>query len=156
MTNNDKLRRLRWAIDANDAEVVGFFRLAGYELSGAELEGMFLKDEDPGFEECPDELGALFLRGMVAARRGPRPEPEAGPSAQERPSFTNNDILKAVRVAFRLRDEDVAAAMEAAGFRVSPGELSAVFRAPGKPNYRPCGDQFLRNFLAGLAKKLRG
>ena len=32
----------------------------------------------------------------------------------------------------------------------------ALFRQPGHKNYRPCGDQMLRNFLKGLTLRVRG
>ena len=35
---------------------------------------------------------------------------------------------------------------------MSTHELSALFRKKDHKNYKPCMDQFLRNFLAGLAK----
>ena len=44
----------------------------------------------------------------------------------------------------------------AAGFPVSKPELSALFRLPGHKNFRRCGDQLLRNFLKGLALRVRG
>ena len=34
-------------------------------------------------------------------------------------------------------------------------ELSALFRKVGHTNYRPCGDQLLRNFLKGLTLRVR-
>jgi uncharacterized protein YehS (DUF1456 family) len=33
--------------------------------------------------------------------------------------------------------------------------LTSFFRKMGQRNYRPCGDQFLRNFLVGLTAKSR-
>jgi uncharacterized protein YehS (DUF1456 family) len=38
---------------------------------------------------------------------------------------------------------------------VSKPELSALFRKVGHTNYRPCGDQLLRNFLKGLTLRVR-
>ena len=49
-----------------------------------------------------------------------------------------------------------ARAFAAAGFPVSKPELTALFRQPGHKNYRPCGDQMLRNFLKGLTLRVRG
>jgi uncharacterized protein YehS (DUF1456 family) len=45
---------------------------------------------------------------------------------------------------------------ESAGWPVSKPELTALFRQPGHANYRPCGDQLLRNFLKGLTMRVRG
>lgn len=70
--------------------------------------------------------------------------------------INNNIILKKLRVAFELKDADLHDILQAADFPVSKPELSALFRKEGQKNYRPCGDQLLRNFLKGLALRLRG
>ena len=69
--------------------------------------------------------------------------------------MTNNLVLKKLRVAFELRDEDMHQAFVDAGLPVSKPELSALFRQPDHRNYRACGDQMLRNFLKGLTLRLR-
>lgn len=70
--------------------------------------------------------------------------------------LTNNDILKKLRVALQLRDDDIVSILKLKGFEVTKTELSAFFRAEDHPNYRKCGDQFLRNFLDGLIIYKRG
>jgi uncharacterized protein YehS (DUF1456 family) len=47
------------------------------------------------------------------------------------------------------------AIMQSVDFPVSKPEMSALFRKFGHNNYRPCGDQFLRNFLKGLTLRVR-
>lgn len=68
----------------------------------------------------------------------------------------NNDILKKIRIALKLRDTDIQEILKLAGLELSPAELSAFFRSPGQRNYKECGDQVLRRFLDGLIIKLRG
>lgn len=70
--------------------------------------------------------------------------------------MTNNDILKKLRVALKLRDEDIIQILNLAGFTVSKSEVNALFRAEDHPNYTECGDQILRNFLNGLIVYMRG
>ena len=70
--------------------------------------------------------------------------------------MTNNLVLKKLRVAFELKDVDMHAVFQTAGFPVSRPEMSALFRQPGHKHYRACGDQILRNFLKGLTLRLRG
>lgn len=70
--------------------------------------------------------------------------------------MTNNDILKKLRVALQLRNDQIADIVKLTGLNVSPTELSAFFRTEDHRNYRPCGDQFLRAFLDGLIIHLRG
>lgn len=70
--------------------------------------------------------------------------------------MTNNDILKKLRVALKLTNDDIVAIMKLVDFQVSKSELGAVFRKEDHPKYMECGDQFLRNFLNGLIIHLRG
>lgn len=70
--------------------------------------------------------------------------------------MTNNDILKKLRVALMLRDDQIVEILELVDFRISKSELGAFFRAEDHENYMECGDQVLRNFLNGLVIHLRG
>lgn len=70
--------------------------------------------------------------------------------------LTNNDILKKLRIALELKDEDIIHILKLADFTVSKSELSALFRKDDHPNYVACGDQLLRNFLQGLIIYKRG
>lgn len=70
--------------------------------------------------------------------------------------LTNNDILKKLRVAHKLRTEDIVKIIGLAGLKVNKGQLNDLFRSDDHPSYVPCGDQILRNFLNGLIIHLRG
>jgi uncharacterized protein YehS (DUF1456 family) len=153
MNNNDVLIRLRYALNITDLKVVELFKLADYDIAPEELAAVFKREDEAGYEPCPDRLADLFLQGLIASRRGKRegeaPPPRRGP-------LSNNEILKRVRIALELKDEDIIAILALAGVVASRAEINALFRKPGHENYRVCGDQFLRNFLAGLTKKYGG
>ena len=70
--------------------------------------------------------------------------------------MSNNDILKKLRVALHLRDDQIIEILKLVDFDISKSELSAFFRKEDHPNYKNCGDQVLRNFLNGLVIHLRG
>ncbi len=70
--------------------------------------------------------------------------------------MSNNDILKKLRVALKLKNDDIQKILLLANFNVSISELNAFFRNEDHPNYKECGDQILRNFLNGLVIHLRG
>ncbi len=70
--------------------------------------------------------------------------------------MTNNDILKKLRVALKLTNDDIVEILKLVDFQVSKSELGALFRKEDHPKYMECGDQFLRNFLNGLIIHLRG
>jgi len=70
--------------------------------------------------------------------------------------LTNNDIMKKLRVAHKLRDEDIVKILALAKFNATKSEINALFRNEEHPKFMECGDQFLRNFLNGLIIHLRG
>jgi uncharacterized protein YehS (DUF1456 family) len=70
--------------------------------------------------------------------------------------MTNNDIFKKLRVALKLRNDEIIEILKLVDFKVSESELGALFRNEDHPKYKNCGDQILRNFLNGLIIHLRG
>ena len=70
--------------------------------------------------------------------------------------MTNNDILKKLRVALSLKNTDIIEILKLVDFIITESELGAIFRADDHPNFKPCGDQLLRNFLNGLIIYKRG
>ena len=70
--------------------------------------------------------------------------------------MTNNDILKKLRVALHLRDDQIVEILKLVDFNITKSELGAFFRKEDHPNYQECGDQVLRNFLNGLIIHMRG
>lgn len=71
-------------------------------------------------------------------------------------ALTNNDILKKLRVALKMRDDDIVKVLELVDFKISKSELGAFFRNEDHPKYMHCQDQILRNFLNGLIIYKRG
>lgn len=64
--------------------------------------------------------------------------------------------MKKLRVALKLNDDDIVKILQLADFKITKSELGAIFRKEDHPNYKPCGDQILRNFLNGLIIYKRG
>lgn len=153
MMNNDVLRSVRYMLDISDAKVVDIIKLGGHDVTKADVIAFTKKDEEEGYEPCSDEIMASFLDGLVYFKRG---KDESRPAVATELPMTNNTVLKKLRVAFELKEEDMHAILKAAEFPVSKPELSALFRKFGHNNYRACGDQFLRNFLKGLTLRVRG
>jgi Uncharacterized protein conserved in bacteria len=153
MLNNDTLRSIRYMLDLGDVHVVEILALNGFKATREEVEAWLKKDEnEPGFAAMPDEAMAHFLDGLIIHRRG---RDESQPPRPVEARINNNTVLKKLRVAFELKEDDIIAIMGDAGFRVSKGEVNALFRQPKHSNFRACGDQFLRNFLKGLTLRLR-
>ena len=64
--------------------------------------------------------------------------------------LTNNDILKKLRVALKMRDDDIVKVLSLVDFEITKSELGAFFRSVDHPKYMECHDQILRKFLNGL------
>ena len=154
MINNDVLRSVRYMLDLGDGAILEAIQLVdpGFALDPVQLQGFLKREDEPGFQPCPDRVLAHFLDGLVLHYRG---RDETRPARPVESRVTNNLVLKKLRVAFELKDADMHQAFEDAGFPVSKPELSALFRQPGHRNFRACGDQLLRNFLKGLTLNLR-
>jgi uncharacterized protein YehS (DUF1456 family) len=152
MINNDVLRSIRYILNISEFKMVEIVKLGGGEVTQAEMNAFIKREDEPGFEECRQNVMSKFLNGLIYFKRGK--DDSRPPLQSELP--TNNVVLKKLRVAFELKDDDILEFLSNAGFQVSKTELSAFFRKEGHHNYRPVGDQFLRNFLKGLSDKVRG
>ena len=151
MINNDVLRSIRFMLNISEFKLVEIVKLGGGEVTQAEMNGFIKKEDEPGFVECRQNVMAHFLNGLIYLKRG---------RDESRPALTadlptNNVVLKKLRVAFELKDEDIIEMLKSVNFNISKTELSAFFRKDGHPNFRQCGDQFLRNFLKALTSKMR-
>ncbi|MTD30603.1 DUF1456 family protein [Planomicrobium sp. YIM 101495] len=165
MDNNDRLIRLRYALDLKDRDMLAIFKLGGMEMSRDEVQGVMTKSPESD-EEVADDAGKhitadtsvyeAFLNGLVSYKRGKR-DPLPGQPEFPEPTFEhpNNLLLKKVKIAMAMTGEDMLETFKAAKFIVSKGEISAFLRKEGQKNYKECGDQITRNFLKGLAVKNR-
>lgn len=152
MIHNDVLRSLRYALAISDGALVDMIKLGGQPVTIEAVRTYLKKEDEDGFVRCPDAVMGHFLDGLVFHRRG---KDESRPQLPLQLPVSNNDILKKLRVAFELREDDIRQILATVDFPVSKPELSALFRKVGHDNYRACGDQLLRNFLKGLTLRLR-
>jgi len=151
MTNNDILRRLRYTFDFNDGKMIELFGLADLSVTRAQISDWMKKDEDPDFQALEDRTLAIFLNGFIADNRGKRPGPAPKPEDQ----LNNNIILRKLKIALELKDEDIMDIMQLVDLQFSKHEISAFFRKFSQKQYRVCKDQFLRNFLKGVQVQYR-
>jgi uncharacterized protein YehS (DUF1456 family) len=154
MDNNGVLGRLRYLLDINDAKVAEMVRSTGLPISEQEVAGMLRDETAEGLVPCPNSVIGALLDALILEKRGP-PAPGTAPAPFDNRRLTNNGILKKLRVAFKLSETDMEQAMALGEMKLSKPELRALFRNEDHPNYRPCGDQVLRKFLAGLTRMVR-
>ena len=151
MNNNDIIRRIRYTYSFNDDKMIELFKLADLDVSRAQVSNWLKKDDDDEQEKLSDENLAIFLNGFIIEKRGRKEGPPPIPEKK----LNNNIILRKLKIALDLRDDDMIDILKLADMRISKHELSAFFRKPGQKQYRECKDQFLRNFLHGMQIKYR-
>ena len=154
MTNNDILRQLRYALNINDSTMIEIFKLADHEIEQSKLTGLLKKEDEEGFVNCGDAVLGYFLDGLILRKRG-RKEIKPGETRKSDSRLTNNAILKKLRIALELKEDDMLATLRLSNVDISKSELTALFRKEGHKNYKECGDQFLREFLKGLSIRYR-
>ncbi|PIB35526.1 hypothetical protein BFP72_09045 [Reichenbachiella sp. 5M10] len=151
MTNNDILRRIRFALDYKDSHMIAIFGHEGMEVSKPQIKNWLKRNEEAEFVELSDTDLSTFLDGLITEKRGKK----EGAKPTHTPRLNNNIIFRKLRIALNLTDTDILALYALAEMNISKHELSAFFRNPKQPQYRSCQDQFLRNFLNGLQIKLK-
>ncbi len=154
MTNNDVLRRVRYALQLSDQTMLTIFRLVDYPLESARLTAILKKEDEEGYGACRDPELERFLAGLIIHKRGKDEQHPIPPPSSTR--ITNNIVLKKLRIALELHEDDMLATFKLAKKEVTKSELTALFRKEGHKHYKACGDQILRNFLAGLTVRYRG
>lgn len=154
MTKNDILRRVRYALNIDDSTMLEIFKLAGHEIEQPGLINLLKKENEEGYVDCSDQVMGFFLDGLIFHKRG-RQETKPGQEKKSGTRLTNNAILKKLRIALELKEDDMVGILKLADIDISKSELSALFRKEGHRNYKECGDQFLRNFLKGLTIRYR-
>ena len=154
MNNNDILRRVRYALDISNPSMMDIFKLSGCTLEIPTLLKLLKKEDEDEFISCSNPLLSFFLDGLIIHRRGKRESADARQPKPD-PSLNNNAILKKLRIALDLKEDDMLAIMKLTGVIISKSELSALFRNKEHKHYKECGDQFLRNFLNGLTARNR-
>ena len=65
MTNNDILKKLRYAFDYSDYEMIDIFGLAGYTADRAKVSNWLKPEDDEEYNNLPDKQLALFLNGLI-------------------------------------------------------------------------------------------
>ncbi len=148
MTNNDTLRRLRYALNKNDRALAEITSKSGRETSEEEVVNWLKLEDEPGFVALSDKDLCSFLDGLIVEKRGPHPSGNV-PAPME--YLSNNEILKKLRIALNLQSDGMLAVFKKAEFEVSNAELGSFFRRSDHPKFAKCPEQVLRKFIKGLS-----
>lgn len=151
MTNNDIIKRIRYIFDYSDEQMIAIFESADYKVTRSLVTDWLKSDDHEEYKEIYDDQLAIFLNGLINEKRGKK----EGEQPKPEKILDNNTILKKLKIALKLKTEDITELFKLAGKLVSSHEVTAFLRNPKQSQYRPFLDQYLRNFLNGLQIKFR-
>jgi uncharacterized protein YehS (DUF1456 family) len=150
MTNNDTLRRLRYALNINDTKIIELIDRVGGKTTEEEITNWFKREDESGYVEMTDTQLCRLLDGLIIDKRGPHP---SGTTPKSLEFLSNNEILKKLRIALELQADEMVSIFKRVEFVVTKAELSAFFRNAKHRNFRKCPEQVLRKFIKGLSTK---
>ena len=152
LARNSMLRSIRNALKLDDATMIHIFGLTGRVVAPSTLAALQTSEDEDGHIPCADPVLGFFLDGLIIHKRGVR-EGASGGDGAPGAALTNNVILKKLRIALDLKEDDMIAILKLADIELSKHELSALFRKQGHKHYKECGDRILTGFLAGLTRR---
>ena len=155
MTNNDFLRRLRYALNLRDSVTVQIFKKGGINLTKEDVVNYLKKDIDEGFKKLSNNDLINFLDGLITYKRGEKKDASPAPKIKITKNNLNNILLRKLRIALAFKSYDMIEIFKLGGVEISEGELSALFRSEEHKNYKECGDKYIRVFLKGLIEYCR-
>ena len=155
MTNNDFLRRLRYALNIKDNVMVQIFKKGNIVLTREDVVDYLKKDIDEGFKKLNNNDLIAFLDGLIIQKRGKREDGTPVPQVKVTKNNLNNILLRKLRIALSFKSYDMIKIFKLGGVEISEGELSALFRSEDHKNYKECGDKYIRVFLKGLTEYCR-
>ena len=155
MTNNDFLRRLRYALNIKDNVMVQIFKKGNIVLTREDVIDYLKKDIDEGFKKLNNNDLIAFLDGLIIQKRGKREDGTPIPQVKVTKNNLNNILLRKLRIALSFKSYDMIKIFKIGGVEISEGELSALFRSEDHKNYKECGDKYIRVFLKGLTEYCR-
>ena len=155
MTNNDFLRRLRYALNIKDNVMVQIFKKGNIVLTREDVIDYLKKDIDEGFKKLNNNDLIAFLDGLIVQKRGKREDGTPIPQVKVTKNNLNNILLRKLRIALSFKSYDMIKIFKLGGVEISEGELSALFRSEDHKNYKECGDKYIRVFLKGLTEYCR-
>ncbi len=149
MDNNEILVRIKEVVSLDDARLVAIFALGGESVDEDTTQAMLRDPSGAGFLACKGDRLLCFLDGLILDQRGQRPTTDKTSEPQREP-LSNNVVLKKLRIALQLKEDDVLRILASGGTALSKRQLGALARKRGNKHYRVCSDEVLASFLTGL------
>ncbi len=146
MTNNYILSSIMNSLKLDKIDILKAYKLVDKKITQDDVDDILREPSDEKFILLSDEGFELFLNGFIAYKRGPSDKK----TKKQKIYFSNNIILKKLKIALDLKDEDIIEIFKNDGLEITKSQLTAYFRRDGHINYRKCSDSLLKRFINGL------
>lgn len=153
MKTNAIFRKIIQATALDIPHVQALLNVSGVELGEQEIANLVKGEGESGFKSMPDYVLAIFLNNFINEQRGRKTDVEEPLNKHHK--ITNNDVLKKLRVAFNLHEQDVRDVLSLATIELTKSDLSALFRKPGNSHFKACDDELLFDFIEALGQWLQ-
>nr|WP_324257805.1 DUF1456 family protein [Cellvibrio fontiphilus] len=154
MRTNDIFRKLTQSLRLDTPQIQALFAISAIELSDKEIANLLKTDYQPGFEPLPDYVLLMFLNNLIEQQRGKKTDGEPEVIAKHA-KISNNDVLKKLRIAYNLHEQQVRDALKLATIELTKSDLAALFRKPGHVHFKACDNELVLDFIEGLGLLLQ-
>ena len=141
MRNNIILHKIIQTLKLTDDEVIKILKQENQNITNELLQSI-INQEVP----CSYEVLGSFLDAIITLKRGT----STTIKADEVIELTNNVILKKVRIALELKEEETLKAFKNGGEAITKQKLSYMLRKAGHTKFKKCSYELLISFLDGL------
>jgi uncharacterized protein YehS (DUF1456 family) len=155
MAHNGTLRSIRDALNLDDSAMISIFKESGREIGLSTITALTSSEDDETYIPCADPVFGFFLDGLIIHKRGRKNDAPGLPS-QPALRLTRNDIIKKLRIALDLKEDEMISIFKTSRIEVSKSDLSALFRKEGNKHYKECSEQLFKEFLKGLSLRCTG
>src|SRR5690606_29618859 len=118
------------SLGMNTEHIQQIFELSTIDLSDKEINNLLKTDYQPGFEALPEYVLLMFLNNLIEQKRGKKTNDEEE-AIEKHAKVSNNDVLKKLRIAFNLQEQQVREALKLVTIELTKSDLAALFRKPG-------------------------
>ncbi len=147
MTNNYTLKSIMTSLKLDKVDILKSYKLADKKITKEDVDDILCEPSDEKFILLSDEGFELFLNGFILFKRGASDKNQK----RKKVEFSNNMILKKLKIALNLKDEDIIEIFKNDNLEITKSQLSAYFRRDGHINYKKCSDSLLKRFIKGMS-----
>ena len=154
MRTNDIFRKLTQSLSLSTTQVQALFAPSNIDLSDKDVANLLKTDYQPGFEAMPEYILIIFLNNVIDQERGKKADAVVE-VIEKHAKVSNNDVLKKLRIAFVLHEQDLRDALKLVTIELTKSDLAALFRKAGHEHYKACDDALVLDFVEGIGLLLQ-